>query len=758
MQKIGKSYLLRYSIALLLIASLTTGAFITLYSTISMEEHRAEVVRIASGQIALSQRIAFFANAYAGAKDEIDREDYHREFGKAIRAMERAHHSLLNGSDKLGLAKSYARQLRSLFTDGKSPFNAQVKSFLNNAKTFLGLPEKEVLQGHMSLVSLNLAGMNFIPQGYDLISDILKDQSRKNIHYLEKFEIIVWLTTLTLLVLEAALIFRPLGQRMQAMLKNLEVEKVRAEESAAEAEHAMHTKSRFLMTMSHEIRTPLNAVLGMSSILLETNLTDKQRGFVNLSKSSGEHLLQLINNILDYSKLDAGRLQLEEMQFNLYADISNVVAVLEPGATKKGLTLTQNSTFDPECEFLGDNGRIRQLLLNLIGNAIKFSEQGQITVETCLRGNEKLQAGDKVIAEIKVIDQGLGIDEADISRLFQDFEQVENGTSRRFDGSGLGLAISKRLVELMGGSIGVDSKPGEGSTFWFAIPLIICEAPQQQHTGHEPVAQQAISNQPALNILLAEDNQSNQLIAQVYLDRLGHNVQFAGNGIEAVQLAGTQDFDMIFMDIQMPEMDGITALKQIRNIAGAKGQVPIVAVTAYGIGNMREHFLEEGFDDYIAKPIDPDKLPSLIAKLCETRQIEPEQALKHNPVNPEQAGLPSLIHQGQLDSLLKLADVKELQNILNCALSTLLHALKAMREAKDCHDFNEVRLLGHSMVGTMSNFGANRLTHLLRDLEQTADEDDGLQAKIESLIACGYQTEQELRNKLPETIAMGLTA
>jgi PAS domain S-box-containing protein len=370
------------------------------------------------------------------------------------------------------------------------------------------------------------------------------------------------------------------------------------EQTAAAADAASRSKSEFLANMSHEIRTPLNAIIGLAELLRDDPLSAQQRHSVSLIENSGQTLLRVIDDILDFSKVEAGRLTLMHEPFDPVQAIRDVVAILQVRAQQQGITLQAELT--PGCPpaVLGDGARVRQVLLNLIGNAIKFTSRGGVTVTVAPKTNDQ---GEWL--QVRVIDTGIGIDAAAQSRLFEPFTQAESSTARRFGGTGLGLAISRRLIALMGGRIGLSSEVGAGSTFWFEIP----SQPVAQDPA--PAAEVMVTaSRPTplrLKILLAEDNPANRMVAQLQLSKVGCEVVSVEDGRAAIEhyQAHAPDLDLILMDCQMPEVDGFDATRAIRAWERTHGgHIPIVALSANALAGDREQSLAAGMDDHLVKP------------------------------------------------------------------------------------------------------------------------------------------------------------
>ena len=397
--------------------------------------------------------------------------------------------------------------------------------------------------------------------------------------------------------------------------KTMEEDLARAKERA---EAATRAKGQFLATMSHEIRTPLNAIIGMSRLLSESELAPEDKTHAEIIHTSSETLLSIVDDVLDFSKIEAGHLELEQVPFDPQFIANSCVQMLALKAGEKGLEMETNFGPGLPTQVIGDPARLRQILGNLLNNAVKFTEKGTITVNVTL---EDQDVGN-VLLRFEVIDTGIGIPEERRNRLFKSFSQVDASTSRNFGGTGLGLVISKQLAELMGGTADFESQVGEGSTFWFTALFGKCtdeESTETDQKVRDTVAKKEMLSAAETQILLVEDNRVNQKVAKAILRKLGFKADIAENGLKALKALAEKDYHIVLMDVQMPEMDGLEATQRIRagqdNVRNA--DIPIIAMTAHAFREDRDRCLKAGMQDYVTKPIRPEQLSKAIHNLLD---------------------------------------------------------------------------------------------------------------------------------------------
>jgi PAS domain S-box-containing protein len=473
------------------------------------------------------------------------------------------------------------------------------------------------------------------------------------------------------------------------------------QQAKAAAESASRTKSDFLASMSHEIRTPMNAIMGIADLLAKTALSPEQDKYVQIFRRAGDNLLNLINDILDLSKVEASQLELERTGFSLNDHLEKVTEMVAARAREKGLTLVCEIAPNVPNDLIGDPTRLRQVLLNLLGNAIKFTQSGEVFLRVASDASSSVPT----TLRFTVSDTGIGIPGEKLNQVFERFTQADSSTTRRFGGSGLGLTISKRLVELMGGRIWVESKVGEGSMFAFAAPFEIWAAANRPAAA--PVGMDSELPLPALRILLAEDSPDNCTITMAYLEDTPYRVEIAETGTIACAMFAAGHYDLVLMDRQMPVMDGLTATRTIRawEQANDRSPIPIIALTASALKGDRETCLAAGCTAFLTKPI---KQEVLLRAIKEHSMVAP----------PLLKGECSLV-----DTLPLRENHKFAQHVpaylLNCRQNVI-----AMLDALDRADFQAITILGHNMRGSGDMFGFQAITDIGAALQEAAESAD----------------------------------
>ena len=507
---------------------------------------------------------------------------------------------------------------------------------------------------------------------------------------------------------------------------------------ALQAEAASESKSQFLAMMSHEVRTPLNGILGMISLLLDGKLEHKQRHYAESARQSGEALLDILNDILDFSRLEAGKLEMEEKVFDLEQLVHNVVRLFGPQADDRRLFLNFEVLPGVPRYIKGDPGRLRQVVLNLVGNAIKFTRRGGVSIQVSAQ-----QTGDAAaVLSFVVVDTGIGIPEEKRDSIFDSFAQADARTSRKYGGTGLGLAICKRLVALMGGSINCDSQPGVGSTFSFTARMRVPayeEIPQERATA---AVSQGTALRPGVRVLVVEDSPTNLELAVIMLEKLGCSVLTATNGREALETLADRTVDMVLMDLQMPEMDGFEATARMRTLAAPVCNLPIIALTANAMRGDRQRCLRAGMNDYLSKPLRRDDLERVVAAwapppargaqagpTCRPLSLHQSARAREDSGMPQPTAAPAALDPAVLRSLARETSPEAVPRMLTRFLDEMPARLAAICEGLAEEEGSKETLASvqrhcHSLKSAAATFGAMTLSERAKQMEEAAKASD----------------------------------
>ncbi|MFA7405371.1 MAG: ATP-binding protein [Pelobacteraceae bacterium] len=529
--------------------------------------------------------------------------------------------------------------------------------------------------------------------------------------------------------LESTTLYGMLHEHTQNLEERVRLRTRDLEEARCLAESANLAKSNFLANMSHEIRTPMNGVMGMTELMLQGGLTpEKEKQYLRAIKDSADSLMLIINDILDFSKIEAGKFTLENNTFLLKEEMERCLSGLRVRAEEKGLTLgLKVDSAVPGC-LIGDHLRLRQILTNLAGNAIKFCNQGNISVEVSPFSLEL----DDITLHFCVTDTGIGIAEEACKRIFNQFEQADSSTTRKFGGTGLGLAICKKMVELMDGDIWVESQTGVGSSFHFTARFLLGNEDQLAIDEDASLDLSRLRHAP-LNILLADDVDINRALVQATLEPHGHQITCAEDGREALEAYKAKRFDIVLMDVQMPEMDGLQATRAIRAYERAMDSytaVPIIAMTAFAGNEDRQVCINAGMDDYLTKPLKPAQLLRVLNKFC-GRPAEPvvqtneDASAAPSPKAPPDDRAGSAAVFAQNDLLERLGGRTEMiSRFIGLFCKSFLSEMDGLAAALEAMDADKIRRHAHAIKGSAANIGAMRLHELAGLIETAAKEGD----------------------------------
>ncbi len=717
-----------YAIALSLVAVLFVGAHAFLDRAIEGQRKVASVVNMTDRQVILCQRIAWLAARYTTTGDA----DAHQQLEAAITEMAVTANNIRAGRIDADTTIAVPGSVSKIYTERN--LNDRIRLFVTQARVinFTDVTPGSRSQGRPideAMAAITLEADGVLSSALNAVAQEYVRESDEQISRLQfQQRVLLGINLLTLLGV-GLFIFRPLTDKVTDYVDNVVETSRRAGAARRAAQQASAAKSAFLSNMSHELRTPMTGIMGICDLLMSSPMPQEQSKMVHMLRQSAQILLTLLNDILDLAKVESGRMSFESIDFDLTALLLEARDLFEGGMSEKGITFTVEGIAQHVEAFRGDPKHIRQILYNLVGNALKFTEAGSINIR-CWRETE---SSGSILLNFAVSDTGIGISEEGLTRLFRKFEQEETSTSRRYGGTGLGLAICKQLSEAMGGRIDVRSTKDVGSTFTFNVRVQLGDANAiVAASGTTPVQAGNKLAGHALNILVAEDNLTTQFILTRMLSMWGQSVVAVTDGKTAVARASQEKFDVILMDMQMPVMDGDEATRQIRAGRGPSARIPIIALTADGIIEHHLRYMEAGCDSVLTKPV---SWPDLAHEI--RMQIGLEVLHEENP-SPVLADLTSsedtpALNQRMFGDLRSVLPAEAFEEMLRGFLLTVVKYKKQLDEHVSNGDFTQAQRTAHAIKGSCAQVGADEVAGIAAWMEDGATDVNSIARKMSQL-------------------------
>ncbi|MBF0328626.1 MAG: response regulator [Nitrospirae bacterium] len=515
-------------------------------------------------------------------------------------------------------------------------------------------------------------------------------------------------------------------KRIRQLNTDLEKQVDELQKAKEIAETSALARSRFLANMSHELRTPMNAIIGMADLALDTHLTAEQKEYLTVISHASKSLLKILNDILNLSKIESGKLELEEIVFDLKSVITDSLSIVSLAASEKGVALNYSVSAETPQTLKGDPERLKQILVNLLGNAVKFTDKGEISVHVKEMPSEKSEKRNRHPLLFSVHDTGIGIPIEKQKCIFDDFAQADESTTKKYGGTGLGLAISKKLAELMSGNVWVESEPQRGATFYFTAVFNTADASgTEEHLSCKQDSTAELKESIPLKILIAEDNDFNQMLAVRLLEKLGHTVTVAENGLKAIEQLEKELFDLVLMDIQMPEMDGLTATRIIRNTASKvlDHKVPIVAMTANAMREDREQCLAAGMNDYISKPISMQELAHILSALNYSTKEDVADLVHDKEKEPikDTRTVIDIIKLFEYVGFEIVGNNEEfIVKIIDAFRNSSSERLITLNRSFEAGDLNTLEREAHTLKSMAASIGAETLKNIASDIENAS--------------------------------------